>query len=540
MKKVPFNIYSINDFDTWRKEFFYPVSMQAGETIEYRLSQFLFEAYAKIDPQDKAQYRIATKPIYRETYDFLMKLLMAQKMRSFANNGMEFEFTNARCPSDVKISKDCMTFDLYKGSEDFRPLAYNLFYTQKEFDAVFNNVASWQRMIRKVRSFIRSLNKLELANAKELVFNPNEFTQSYVDRFCKNPYVIYARELFQVRPQSLANIQIGESLKSFVKSQSLFINQIYRDLTRENVSQKLLEKYQSAITDHFKAIVWDLETARKYLQPIKSPVKLYTGTGGNLLSRILSEAVREKGGEVVAFPHGGGICNVVSPSVPFIEFTNCDQFVCLDEKEREEYRRNTYFINEVDFRVVKELGESKLSLCSQRWKNKEPIDLNKISTIMYVVTGFDYDLFVYGGPGEIRHMHTQMNILDFLISLNKKVIFKNRPKTRYLSQSFNHFGYYGPKVNYTAEPFTQILDQADLFVFEAIDSCALYEAMTMTTKPIVIFNRGCPKPSPSFKEILERRCYVVNLFEDVHCGLNFDENEAKKVFGLTESYCVTR
>ena len=93
---------------------------------------------------------------------------------------------------------------------------------------------------------------------------------------------------------------------------------------------------------------------------------------------------------------------------------------------------------------------------------------------------------------ELVKFDFQIEVLKYLLGLKKKVVFKNYPKTTYLNRDFNHFNYFKGKVEYENRPFTEVLHQADLFVFEVVSSSALHEAMTLTKTPIILLHQGFP------------------------------------------------
>ncbi len=527
--RLPFNIYSIEDIDQWRKDFVYPLSMKVGEDLELRITDFLIKGCRELQGFSQTLYRIASKQIYVETYDLLMKWLMAESMRSRMDT--EYIFTNHRCPEDVVLNSRSATYDFYLGCEDIRFLNYNLSYDNVDFARLYNSGTGLSKALKRFKTFLRIAGKGLRQNASEFVIHPNECTLRFIQQYLKSvPEQLYVREVFHRDRSRFKDVKVPSDIGLFVEDLKGLVRNVYRELSGKALSQKMLENYGQGIIGHFKMITFDYQQAVEYLQAFKNPGNLYTGTGGNYFTRVVSEAFRARKAKVYGFPHGGGLCHLVTPSLTFAEFATCDVFMCLAKMEKSEYLEHNRFINTIDFHFVDDLAQSKLCPGNEKSVKGSHLALSRISTIMYVVTGFDYDRFVYGGPGEIRHLHTQMQIIDFLLKFDRRIIFKNRPKTRYLGRNFNHFGYYQNRLEYTIDPFSKVRDQADLFVFEAVDSSALHEAMMQTKTPIILFYRGYPRMTELFQQLVAKRCYVVELVEDDFNRLTFVEKNVKDLF----------
>jgi len=523
MKKMPFNIYSIKDIDEWRKNFFYPVSMKVGETIEVELCRILIDEYRHFKNDLKVHYRIASKHLCLETFNVLMKLVMAHEMREY--DGVEFILTNHRLPDDVELPARCNTFELYKEGEDIQFSWLDLAY----LDDYHYNVPLWKKVGRRAKSVLRLREIPRMCRTRAAVMNPNDCTRKYVmDHYGNIPYVLYPMEIFKTRWRGRTDHE--PEISAFATRLASAVDSIFGEITGSSVPRKILQKYEKVVCDYFSRIEFDLNQARRFCTKLPHGVNFYTGTA-KYFTRIVSEAVRERGGQVTGFPHGGGLSRLVWPALSFVEFATTDRFACLDQGEADSYRKYPT-INDVEFPVIKGLGESILNIDRSRFKTNSWVNLSKVSTIMYVSTGFFYDRFDYGVPSDTQRLDLHLKIIDFLLALNKKIILKNRPKTAYLSKEYSHFGYFGDRVEYMITPFTQVLDKADLFILEGIGSSALYEAMTLTRTPIILFRLGFPKCTPGFDDLLRKRCYVVDLYEDDRNRLCFDELHLRKIFGL--------
>lgn len=523
MKKVPFNIYSIENMDEWRKSFFYPVSMRVSEIIEVELCKILIDEYRYFKDDLKVCYRIASKHLRAETFNILMKLIVAHEMRGY--DGVEFVLTNHRLPDDVDLPARCNIFELYKGGEDVQFSWLDLAY----LDDYHYSVPLWKKVGRRVKSVLRLREIPKVRRMRAAVINPNACTLKYAENHYGNiPYVLYPMDIFRTRWRGRTDHE--PEISAFAARLASGIDSIFGEVTGSSISRNILQKYEEVVCDYFDRIEFDLNQARRFCTKLPPGINLYTGTA-KYFTRVVSEAIRERRGRVTGFPHGGGLGGLVLPSLSFVEFATCDRFACLDQREADSYRKYPT-INDVEFPVIQGLGESILNVDKSRFKTNSGVGLSRVSTIMYVSTGVFYDRFSYGVPSDTQRLELQLKIIDFLLPLDKKIVFKNRPKTAYLGKNYNHLRYFGDEVEHTVTPFTQMLDKADLFILEAIGSSALYEAMVLTRTPIILFKLGFPKCTPGFQDVLRKRCYVVDLYEDDRNRLCFDEHYLRKIFGL--------
>jgi len=522
---IPYNIYSIEDIDEWRKEFVYPLSGDTSEIVMKSICNTLLEEFQMLNSDQEIYFRIASKALFLETYDFLMKLITAHKMRSFPD--IEFILTNCRCPSDVTLPERCVGYEMYRGSED---IVFPVLHLTRYAD-VYRGIPPWKFLVRRMVNSLRQGMRPRGGINNSLMMTPNHFVRKYLkNRYGKLPLLFRPELLFKIGfsdRNDVARKSASEDISSHLASS---IDEIFREIAGDNIPKKILNKYQDAVIGQFVRVVHDLEQARKFFSKWPSELKLYTGTAKYYV-RVVSEAVRERGGTVTGFPHEGGLSGLDLPFLSFTEFATCDRFVCFDERDVDDYSRYPK-INEISFLVIKDLGESGLNISKSRLRSSETINLSKVQTIMYLNYSYWYDTHGFGTRSDVQGLDLQLRVIEFVVSLNKRIIFKLRPKTALISKDYKHFDYFGDKVEYTAIPFKDIIEEADLFILEGIGSTALHEAMTMTDKPILLFKAPYPQCTADYDEVLRKRCYVVDLNEDSRNRLCFDEYSLRKIFGI--------
>ena len=522
---MPFNIYSIDDIDEWRNQFIFPISLDVGERIEKNICEFLISEYRRFHPDFKIHFRIASKTLFLELYDLLMKFAMAFRMRS--HEEIDFVHTNHRCPEDAILPSRCESFQIYEGNYDIEFRNLRLVYD----DQYYLNISPWEKIAKRIYNIFELPPHAKSDDNRPYLIVPNACSLKYARiYFKKRPFLIRPELVFNIGNGNNTSFHIEKAFDNFSERAVEFTRALFWDICNEELPAILLETLRLAILNQFNRISSDLGQARKYCERLPKNIHLFTSTAKHYI-RTISEVIRERGGRVTGFPHEGGLSGLVLPSLVFTEFATCDEFICFDEKDAHDYKKYDK-INDVQFPVAAELGESPLNIEANRFKTRQSIDLTKVKAIMYVAYGAHYDNYGSATRCDIQGIDLQFRILEYLIGLGKKVVFKNRPKTAYLSDQFDHFGYFNDRVEYTATPFTDVLEEADLFIFEVISSASIYEAMTLTKKPIILFKTKIPRCTPEFEKMLNKRCYVVDLYEDERNRLNFNAEILNRIFGL--------
>ncbi len=523
-EKIPFNFYSIDDIDKWRNDFFFPLSLKTCERIEKELCSLLISQYSGIGERYKIHYRIASKALILESYDLLIKLVLANEMKK--RDDSIFILSNHRLPPDINLPKRNITFDLYMGKEDIDFPNLELKYN----DPFYLNISHVRRVGQYIKSFVEYNLRRNKRDIDNYVVIPNDTTLQYLskimgdDFFLLRPLLIFKESLNKKIPYKVSSDFF--TIASLTCSK---INSVLYKNSSINIPDKIKQSFEKSIHYLFNRIDFELGIARKFCSKyIKPKSDLYTGTAKHF-TRVLGEVIRERGGKTIAFPHEGGLSGLNLPVLSFTEFATCDSFVCFDELDAIDYKKYPT-INSINFPVIKGLGESGLNIEKSKLKKAEKIDINSISTIMYVFFGQHIDNFGSSTRNDLIGFDLQLKIIDNLIKLGKKILFKNRPKSLTMSNKYNHFGYFNDKIDYSATPLDQVLNKADLFILEGVGTKSLHEIMTLTNKPIILFKTNFPQCTGEYENQLNKRCYVIELYEDSKNRLCFDEASLKGLF----------
>ncbi|MBL7086411.1 MAG: hypothetical protein ISS28_04865 [Candidatus Cloacimonetes bacterium] len=527
MQKVPFTIYSIDNIDKWRVNYFSLIPLKVEETIEFELCKFLVQEFKLLENNLEMKYRIASKHIFIEMTRLIMGLITSYKMKEL--DQVEFVITDHRKPKDVILPKKLYTYELYKNNNN--NIDFKYFHFKNIADVYYDDVVVWQKITRYIKNYTRYKKIRKIQSTHAALFGPNSSAIKYFkEKYVDTSIVLHAVDVFKEKWKNESYQKSNHKIIEIADRLAGGMNHIYKTIIGDDIADIIRLRFIKAVSDYFDRIEFDLRQARKFSEQLPKSTKLITGTAKHYV-RVLSEAIRERGGEVIAFTHGGGMCATYWPSLSFTEFATCDKFVCYDEKESKDYEKYQK-INNVNFPVVKGIEKSILNVNNIGLEKPQKLNLNEISTIMFVIRGQSYDDYTYGSRDSNHWLYMHLNIIELLISLKKKIIIKNRPKTPTVSKSFNHFGYFGKKAEHINNPLTEVLNLADVFVLESIASSALTEVMTLTKKPIILMKARIPKCTTEYEDILRSRCHVIEFYEDDRNRLCFNKNEFLSIFGI--------
>lgn len=518
----PLTIYSIEDLNAWRRWYYHPLPLQVGERVETGVCDILIEGYQRIPPSLKAHYRIASKSVFLESFDLLMKLSMVAGMRAYRDG--RFYIRNRNVPQDVRFPDRCMVYDLYRGVEDVPLPDLRLTY----HDAYYRELKRFRKAGQRIKGWLENARRRSHDEKRTYCITPNAETIQYVMKVLGIRYRLIRPELiFDTYTRTRGNA--ADAVQAFADWMMSALNRLLENITGETISATASAAYKMALVGLFGRIGCELGAARRALAHLPSDSNLYTGTAKHY-TRVVSEVVRERGGTVIGFPHEGGLSGLHLPSLAFTEFATCDRFACLLDDDARSYDRYPK-INPVSFFTISG-GHSLLWADALEAPPSHDIDLAAIDTIMYVCYGQHFDIFGSATRSDLQGLSLHLEVLEYLIGLNKRVVFKNPIKSEILSKHHNHFDYFGDKVIYRSEPFTQILDTADLFVLEGVGSTVLHEAMTLTDKPIVLLKPPYPRCDDHLTRKLQQRCCVIDLYEDERNRLRFRPDDFNRVLKI--------
>lgn len=307
-----------------------------------------------------------------------------------------------------------------------------------------------------------------------------------------------------------------------------------------------------AVSQAFKSIGEDLPTSfeeyvRQFVQqgskllrvhlerilakPHKIPKRLWTGTGGYIWARILRHAVRRMGGEVTGHEHGTGESIITYFNTKtFSDLESADRFVTFNTNQR------NWLDKTVDERFLVPLQRPELlvpryAATLNRYAGRPLLgkrksrDANAPLKVMYVGP-----IYVGFSPRVSNH-NSDILLIDWQARLFAKmrewgyeVIFKPHPEGNQRPPKIfaEEFG-----VKELSEPFENVWNQADVYLFDWKSTTALSTAMS-TGLPVALVDFSFEKFAPDMQKLVEHNCGLVNGWADDFNRLQVNWDELKQ------------
>jgi len=246
---------------------------------------------------------------------------------------------------------------------------------------------------------------------------------------------------------------------------------------------------------------------------------------GNAIHRSLCIVLRECGGKIISFNHGGQIGLFYNASSLFSEFAISDKFVTYTSKSAELYEKI-----KVTHRLLKNNKVEILSAESSEYLNlwkihgKNPVP-KRIKSVMIV--GSIHNQYQMRRPQDagnfsLIHLDLELRVIKAIGNAGYKVFYKAHPLTIPMARDFFKDN---AEVIFKGV-FEDYLDKVDAFLFISIQTTAFNIALC-TNKPVIAF-RMVEEPFKPFSEVMEllgKRCKFVNSNFDERSRIAFDEKE---------------
>lgn len=264
----------------------------------------------------------------------------------------------------------------------------------------------------------------------------------------------------------------------------------------------------------------------------KTTQKLFTGTQGKIGVRLISLAVLENGGEVITFPHSGGMVGDF-PRAWIVEPLTTKKFYCYTPAECQIRMRQ--------MRVLGNKRYASLDILPCGEKNKGAIEYpGPIRSAVFVTSGYTGEIMGATLLPNILRLDFELKIIKELLNSNLDIIVKLHRKSRLLNKHINILEYYfGGRIKFSTKPLTDFLregSQADAYVLDNISGGSLIE-LVKTEKPVVLFSPLMYLLAQETRDSFYKRVKVIPCWMDEKNRANFDKEEVKKYFNL-EKYAI--
>lgn len=238
----------------------------------------------------------------------------------------------------------------------------------------------------------------------------------------------------------------------------------------------------------------------------KTPSVLWTGTGGNLVTRLARRAVKRNGGHVTGFEHGGGV-HIHQDASPnrLNEMVMADEFVVDTEDKAAIYRQTldnslSYPDASPIIRPPRQKGYRHFHMVGG------PRRATPTRRVMYVTTAFVGEVQYPIQPlfADPVYASWQGRLLDGIAAAGFDVLCKQHPEGLRRGEPLitsRHAAYLRGR-------FAEVVGQADAFVFDYPATTTLWEAMCLE-KPVVFIDFGLASWVPEVFEKFRRRVTVI-------------------------------
>ena len=236
------------------------------------------------------------------------------------------------------------------------------------------------------------------------------------------------------------------------------------------------------------------------------PRRLWTGSNGNPYTRLLRRAVRARGGTVVGHDHGNGSGLFIEPSIPPLEFIDCDRFVTFTRAHAATLRQlpgSEWLVRPQapDIVVAAPPVTRQVSSATARTSRRGKL------RILYMDPMFTGDRVTQFAPhrSDLVALDWVGRLIGVLQSWGHEVSYKAHPGS-VISLPDEVATKLGVAVVRSA--FEDVFQDYDLILFDDPHSSTLPICLR-SDKDVVIIDTGFFAWSPGAREMLEKRCPIV-------------------------------
>ncbi len=235
-----------------------------------------------------------------------------------------------------------------------------------------------------------------------------------------------------------------------------------------------------------------------------TPRKLWTGSGGNIWSRILRCAVRRRGGHVWAHDHGSGSGQFLGEWFKnIVEFDTCDTFVSFTPaqvKGLKEHIRSEVLVRKDEPNIT---CPSETVFSARRPSN---LSQRRKPTVMLLSSFYFGDWATHQSfMPDIPFLDWEARCLAHLQEWGLPTLYKPHPlivtrAPRHMAETFG-----SQELN---QPSEKVLNRADVILLPDPSSTAFATALS-SDRPAVFIDFGLFSFRPEARALLEKRCICV-------------------------------
>lgn len=258
-------------------------------------------------------------------------------------------------------------------------------------------------------------------------------------------------------------------------------------------------------------------------KPQQLPREIWTGTTGVVWDTMLRVAAMQNGAVVTAHDHGSGWAYLTHKMRGFNELWGAQYFATFNQNHADEMAATQKIWPHFDQEMPKIISAQDPS-AKKEIQHIKPAGLREVKTIFLMIALYDNDRG-RTGPGNTNNflVDWQARLIKNLRDLGYEVVVKIHPETKIMPPEMfeTQLG-----ATVTKEPFTDLMHQADLVIFDCIYSTAFTDALATNLPILLIDFFGWPWTDNGLK-LIEKRCKIFKAGYE-NCRAMPDWNELAK------------
>jgi hypothetical protein len=400
-------------------------------------------------------------------------------------------------------------------------------------DIIFNHrfdmsvKARWMRRLRNTaRRFKASSTQtwrslIYPSRANHLVFQPNPLCKAFIRSRPADPWMFAeTADLF-----GWASAPLSLDTASLISTLGSDLLRMAKSLEKKHAIQlpEASWKFLTQMTkDQMTASAQDYTKIRLWLRQ-HHVSKLFTGCVGGYYRRVAAAAMKAEQGEVISFDHGGHTWHpyefaAINDFYVLNNFYAVDRYILYSKSviplARKLLERSS--ISRLNSAIVFEATPSAeyQTLAASKGSVRSDLPLKRIMLIGSIFLG---ERILMNYESDPIHLDLEYRLIQCLTQAGFEVIYKQHPGGILRAPvEWNN-----PLVKSTREPFENVLNQADAFIFTYTATSALAPALC-TKKPVFILD--CDRRDwQDDRKTLEDRCTFIPCEVDSRQRVLFDE-----------------
>ena len=357
---------------------------------------------------------------------------------------------------------------------------------------------------------------------KNIVFSQNDWLMHYLKKE-KIPFVKVSQDYFW---DSKNNPNINISKINSENYKCLFISIIEALKNSKQLSDTEIESIKTVVDTILNFTYRDFINCNIHLKKKKKlPKKIFVGTSGGYLTRIVLENLKLLGTDTYATLHSGTIAifDYKFDQRKFIEFMIPKNFI-VSSKEEMKILKKKYGIKNLPNIISINTNKNEIQRTSPKAKI---LSAKKIKKIIYVSPNFSGHER-YGVLNEFKRVLFEYALLKYLCKAGYDVTYKVHPK----GIKFDNSIFDIKELKFSSSPIKELTNTNSIFIFNLIDSTAFNEVSGSNCPSIVISESQKQLLLEEPLKILEKRVGFVELL--------FNKNNEPKINTKQLIYCLNR